>query len=107
MIPASLKAHQSDKVLAISWPDDESTVHRLPYRFLRGRCPCASCVNEFTGVRVYDIDKVSEDISIAALEYSGNYALKIGWSDNHFTGLYTWPYLQQLTAEYNAESDRF
>jgi DUF971 family protein len=34
-----------------------------------------------------------------AIELSGNYALKITWSDGHNTGLYRWDYLRSLDDE--------
>jgi DUF971 family protein len=33
------------------------------------------------------------------LGFSGNYALKISWSDGHDTGLYTWDLLQELARQ--------
>jgi DUF971 family protein len=32
------------------------------------------------------------------MELSGNYALKIVWSDGHYTGLYSWDNLQRLAS---------
>lgn len=92
--PKSLKAHRAEGVLEIGWPTGDS--FRLPFRYLRGRCPCASCVDEFTGRRVVGVDEVPEGIEIVAAELQGNYALKITWNDRHNTGLYTWENLRSL-----------
>lgn len=92
--PTSIRALQEAGRLEISWED--GAVCRLPYRFLRGRCPCAGCVNEFTGVRIVDVDSVPEDVRPVQMGFSGNYALKISWSDGHSTGLYTWDALHAL-----------
>lgn len=91
--PISIKARQEEGVLELQWPHG---TFRLPYRFLRGRCPCASCVNEVTGVRVVDVEDVPIEIAPVKLSFSGNYALKIAWSDRHDTGLFTWEYLDLL-----------
>jgi DUF971 family protein len=83
-----------DQSVEIHWPD--GTVHHLPFRFLRGQCPCAACVDEMTGIRTLDVDAIPESIRPGSVSFTGNYALKIVWSDGHDTGLYTWEYLQEL-----------
>ncbi len=94
--PTSIKARQQAGLLELQWPH---ATYRLPYRFLRGRCPCASCVDEFTGVRVVDIADVPVAIAPTDVRFSGNYALKIVWNDRHDTGLFTWDYLELLANE--------
>ena len=57
---------------------------------------CASCVEEFTGIRKIlhgSIPACLERISVAPV---GNYALRFGWSDGHDTGIYTFDYLRKL-----------
>ena len=95
--PKHIRALQEQGRLEIEWPG--GAVHHFPYRFLRGRCPCAACVDEMTGERVVDVEGVPENVKPAALEFAGNYALKVHWSDGHDTGLYTWDYLQSLAAD--------
>lgn len=94
--PISIKARQQEGVLELQWSHG---TYRLPYRFLRGRCPCASCVDEVTGVRVVDIENVPIAIAPADMKFSGNYALKITWNDRHDTGLFTWEYLELLSKD--------
>jgi DUF971 family protein len=97
MSPTNLRALRDDRVLEITWPD--GVVHRLPFRLLRQECPCASCVNEFTGERMLKPDSVSEDIAPESMNLVGNYALKISWSDGHNTGLYAWEVLRRIAIE--------
>ncbi len=92
--PTDIRALRDDGVLEISWPG--GGMHRLPFTFLRGECPCAACVDENTGIRTLDIDSIPHDIQPTAMEFTGNYALKIAWSDGHDTGLYTWKNLNRL-----------
>jgi DUF971 family protein len=92
--PQNLRAIRADRVLEISWPDS-STV-QIPFRYLRGRCPCAGCVNEFTNERMVDVQDIPEGIDLEKAQLTGNYALKITWSDRHDTGLYTWEHLHEL-----------
>ena len=94
--PISIKARQQEGFLELQWPH---ATYRLPYRYLRGRCPCASCVDEFTGIRVVDIPDVPIAITPTDVRFSGNYALKIVWNDRHDTGLFTWEYLELLAQE--------
>ena len=102
LTPESIRAVQDERQLEIGWPDGR--VDRLPYRLLRGRCPCAACVDEFTGRRMVDVADVPEQIQPVRLEYAGNYALKIAWNDGHDTGLYTWEYLADLGREAAGEA---
>ena len=92
--PTKIRALQSQGVLELAWND--GTACQLPYKFLRGQCPCAGCVNEMTGERMIDVDAVPESIQPLKLEYCGNYALKIDWNDGHNTGLFTWERLHAL-----------
>jgi DUF971 family protein len=53
-------------------------------------------VDEFTGERTLDVASIADDIRIDDMQLVGNYALRIGWSDGHSTGLYTWTRLRAL-----------
>ncbi len=101
--PLSIKARQQEGVLELQWSHGS---YRLPFRFLRGRCPCAGCVDEMTGVRTVDVADVPLAIAPADLRFSGNYALKITWNDRHDTGLFTWEYLEILCQELAAALSR-
>lgn len=91
--PRDLQANRSEQTLRIVWGDRED---RLPFRFLRGECQCAQCVNEWTGARILDPATVPEDISIDGMELVGAYAVRIRWTDGHQSGLYTWERLRLL-----------
>ena len=93
-VPTGVQAIKANLAFDISWP--EEGVARYPFRFLRIECPCAGCVNEFTGERILDPATIPDDIVPTAVEMSGNYALKVVWSDGHHTGLFTWDRLHGL-----------
>lgn len=97
MQPTNLRALTQERVLEITWPD--GVVHRLPFKTLRCECPCAGCVNEFTGERMFNPINVPEDVAPTAMSLSGNYALKVAWSDGHNTGLYAWDKLRKIANE--------
>lgn len=92
--PTAIRALRDERAFELCWPG--GAVCRLPFRLVRGRCCCARCVDEITGVRVVDVDSVPAEIAPADVGFSGNYALKITWSDGHDTGLFTWEYLAEL-----------
>ncbi|MEE3285097.1 MAG: DUF971 domain-containing protein, partial [Planctomycetota bacterium] len=83
-----------DALLCLDWSDGQS--YQIPFRALRQLCPCASCVSETTGQRVLDPDSVPTDIHPTNVSHTGSYALKIIWSDDHDTGLFTWEYLNEI-----------
>lgn len=92
--PSQLRAHREAQVFEIGWPD--GATFRLPFHLVRCECPCAVCIDEITGERLLDPATVSAEIHPVQLAFSGNYALKVTWSDGHSTGLYTWQKLAEL-----------
>ena len=94
--PIDIKAKRDEGVVQVTWPGGE--VVRYPFQFLRGRCACAVCVDEFTGVRrLYPAPPT--DLSVRSMELVGAYAVHIAWSDGHDTGFYTWKRLRELALE--------
>jgi len=91
--PREIK-QDDDSTLSILWGDD----HRCRYGAaeLRRACPCAQCVNEWTGERVLKPENISENIEIRDLSLVGRYALNFRWSDGHETGIYSFRYLRDL-----------
>ena len=92
--PAHLRARKDAGLLELEWAD--GTLSNIPFKLMRSRCPCASCVDENTGARILDPDTIPETITPVSMGFSGNYALKVAWSDGHSTGLYTWDLLAEI-----------
>jgi DUF971 family protein len=63
---------------------------------LRRACPCAQCVNEWTGERTLKPEAISDEVEIQDLSVVGRYALNFRWSDGHETGIYSFQYLRDL-----------
>jgi DUF971 family protein len=80
--------------LRIEWADGGLTV--LSAVALRGICPCAWCVDEHTGVRRYDPASTPADIETRDVSLVGHYALSIGFSDGHDTGIFTYRQLREV-----------
>jgi DUF971 family protein len=81
----------------ITWADDH--VCQYTSAEIRRACPCAQCVNEWTGQRVLKPETIAEELTIADLSIVGRYALNFRWSDGHETGIYSFRYLRELCEE--------
>jgi len=94
--PREIK-QEDDSTLSIAWGDERRCQYRAPD--LRRACPCAQCVNEWTGQRMLKPDAISDDITIRDLSVVGRYALNFKWSDGHETGIYSFRYLRDLCGD--------
>lgn len=90
--------------LGIDWSDGNRTV--LPYRWLRGRCPCARCVDEWTGERTTGEAEVPFNVEPVTVASVGRYALRVVWNDSHDSGIYSYEYLRDLSAKFAEGSGR-
>ena len=84
--PVELKKVDEDHV-AIGWADGAISVY--PMNWLRSKCPCASCVDEWSGevkVRFEDV----EHVRVKHIGQVGSYAFSISFSDGHETGIFTY-----------------
>ncbi len=89
-------ARRDDRELVVDWND--GTRSEFSLHFLRMSCPCAQCVNEWTGELMLKPEAVSTEIKPRRLFSVGRYALGIEWSDGHSTGIYSYDYLKKLSA---------
>lgn len=78
----------------ITWADGRVCSFDAPS--LRRACPCAQCVNEWTGERMLKAETISDELQIADLDLVGRYALSFRWSDGHQTGIYSFRFLREL-----------
>jgi DUF971 family protein len=92
--PREIMREEGGTGLRITWADDR--VCHYASADLRRACPCAQCVNEWTGQRVLKPESISEDLTMQDIDVVGRYALNFRWSDNHQTGIYSFRYLREL-----------
>ncbi|MBI4201698.1 MAG: DUF971 domain-containing protein [Chloroflexi bacterium] len=91
--PRRLSTPEGEDALVIEWQDDH--LERLPFDYLRGACPCVTCKGSH---REVDISRIIPKPGVFLVEYQnqGRYALRLLWSDAHYTGIYTYTYLRSL-----------
>ena len=83
-----------DTDLIVTWNDGHRST--FPVRTLRLACPCAACVNEWTGERTLRPAQVPDNVRPLRLFSVGRYAIGVHWSDGHTTGIYGHDYLRRL-----------
>ena len=91
--PREIK-QEGEAALKITWADNH--VSHFTATGLRRACPCAQCVNEWTGQRVLKPESIAEGLTISDLSLVGRYAINFRWSDGHDTGIYSFRYLRGL-----------
>jgi DUF971 family protein len=98
-----------DEKLEIVWSDGLRSTYTISY--LRSMCPCAQCKMVREGTNPHDISpgpkkkplltilpgNYSAPLSAVGAEMVGNYAIRIDWSDNHGTGIYSFQYLREIS----------
>jgi prepilin-type processing-associated H-X9-DG protein len=101
--PREIK-QEGDAGLRITWADDH--ISRYSAAGLRRACPCAQCVNEWTGQRVLKPETISQELTITDFNIVGRYAVNFLWSDGHATGIYSFRYLRELCEQDNIQGER-
>jgi DUF971 family protein len=90
--PTEIKLRRAENLLQISFED--GTIVQLPAELLRVESPSA----EVQGHREAERKLISgkRDVAITGIEPTGNYAIRLTFSDGHDTGIFSWDYLQLL-----------
>src|SRR4051812_20002319 len=96
MIAPAAIGKKDDRILTILWNDGVCSEYEV--RMLRLSCPCAACVNEWTGEKILKAEKVPGEVRPVRLHSVGRYAINIQWSDGHSTGIYAYDYLRSLAS---------
>jgi len=88
---------QDNQYLSLVFPDEKPKL--LPAYTLRTHCQCANCIDEVTGKKRIGDKGVALNIKITNIHETGRYGLKIGFSDGHHTGIYTFGALKALSEQ--------
>ncbi len=86
---------ESDSEISIKWSDDSETKYNAAE--LRRNCPCAGCINEWTGEKILDDAGIADDLSFKHISIVGRYALNFHFSDGHDTGIFSFQFLKNLS----------
>ena len=97
-------AISKSKGIQIDWKDGHHSSYTLAY--LRDECPCASCTGAH-GTEPQKTDYSAPQAStpfplfkptlkMVEVEEVGHYAFRIGWSDGHNTGIYSYDHLRKI-----------
>ncbi len=95
MIEPRQVIEESDSEISIVWSDE--TENKYNAAELRRACPCAGCVNEWTGEKMLKAENVAEDLTFSSIAIVGRYALNFNFSDGHDTGIFSFQFLKQFS----------
>lgn len=93
MIPDKVQLRKLSGVLELHYPNEQP--YQLDFEFLRVHSPSA----EVKGHGRPILQTGKKGVQVLRVEASGNYALKLTFSDGHDSGLYSWDYLRELCLE--------
>lgn len=85
---------ESDSEITINWSDGSETTYNAPA--LRRACPCAGCIDEWTGKKILKDDEIADDIAFKQIAIVGRYALNFQFTDGHDTGIFSFAFLAGL-----------
>ncbi len=103
---------KKDEALEIEWQDGLRSVY--PISMLRAMCPCAMCkeLREHRRAAPPPAQPAARKTSLAVLpgnyskplvvvdaELVGGYALRLEWSDDHASGIYSFQYLREISPQ--------
>lgn len=91
----SIVLSADQRALTMTWSDGSTTV--VDARKLRQYCPCAGCVEEWSGKRTFEVETIPVETKIIEVQGVGNYALMFTFGDLHNTGIFQWEYLRDLS----------
>ena len=89
--PLDIKLHRRSQILEVTFTHNR---YEFPAEFLRVHSPSAEVRGHGPGQEVLQFGK--QNVAITGLEPQGNYAIKLIFSDGHDSGIYAWPYLDEL-----------
>ncbi len=94
--PTELRVTDEGRVLRISFDDGSS--HELSAEYLRVESPSAEVQGHGPGQRVTQYGK--RKVTIKQVQPTGNYAVRIQFSDGHSTGIFSFAFLHELGQNY-------
>jgi DUF971 family protein len=94
---------RADNVLRVTFSD--GTTAELPAEYLRVESPSAEVQGHSGDQKKLVAGK--RGVKITGIEPTGNYAVRLIFSDGHDTGIYSWDLLHRLGREFAASWPRY
>lgn len=91
----AVEVSADEKTVSFGWSD--GTRSEVSARRLRQYCPCAGCVEEWSGQRTFEVETIPPEMKVVEVQPVGNYALSFTFGDLHRTGIFQWEYLRTLS----------
>jgi DUF971 family protein len=91
-----IKLRRAENRLDISF--DDGSAASLPAEYLRVESPSAEVQGH--GPTQKQLVSGKRNVSITGIEPTGNYAIRLIFSDGHDTGIYSWDILHQLGTDF-------
>lgn len=99
---------KKDQRLLVEWEDGSTSQYSITY--LRSMCPCAMCKITRSGQDPHQLlqpqkkglslhilpGNYTGSITVTSAEMVGTYAIKLTFSDNHDSGIYSFQYLREI-----------
>jgi DUF971 family protein len=101
--PVEIKLKRRSRVLEVAFKDGKR--YALPFEYLRVYSPSAEVRGHSVGEGKLELMK--EQVQVMLVEPVGHYAVRLTFDDGHNSGLYTWGYLYELGAEFDAKWARY
>ncbi|MBI5137719.1 MAG: DUF971 domain-containing protein [Nitrospirae bacterium] len=80
--------------IVITWADGH--LQRMTNHYMRCKCQCAACVDEWTRKPLLDPAQIPADIHADQIAVVGSYGIQPFWSDGHTTGIFSFPLLRGI-----------
>jgi DUF971 family protein len=87
-------ARSGPRQLTITWDDGHTSVYATSY--LREKCGCAACVDEWTGRTRIEPGSIPEQTDVVDAEHVGAYAVRFIFTDGHADGIYSFRRLREF-----------
>jgi DUF971 family protein len=94
MIEPTQIIEESDSEVSINWSDGTESHYNAVQ--LRSACPCAGCIDEWSGKKTLKDESIPDDLNFKHISIVGRYALNFHFSDGHDTGIFSFEYLRRL-----------
>jgi len=93
---SEIRLRRAENLLEVTFSDGFFAA--LPAEFLRVESPSAEVQGHTPDQRQLVTGK--RDVAITQIEPTGNYAIRLVFSDGHNTGIFSWDYLHRLGRAY-------